>query len=87
MHLARRAAAHALGTAGVTIARSLADTFAGIRPSDVARFILAQLSGAAGATALFAWLQPAGPASVDLVFAPSLVSNDVRSQRQHATRP
>lgn len=43
----------------VTIARSLSDTFAGIRPSDVAPFIVAQMLGAAAATALFAWLAPA----------------------------
>jgi glycerol uptake facilitator-like aquaporin len=39
----------------VTIARSLTDTFAGIRPVDAAPFIAAQLMGAAVATALFAW--------------------------------
>ena len=43
----------------VTIARSLSDTFAGIRPGDVAPFIVAQMLGAAAATALFAWLAPA----------------------------
>ncbi len=42
----------------VTVARSLSDTFAGIRPVDVPGFIVAQLIGAAAATALFAWLQP-----------------------------
>ncbi|HZT14157.1 MAG TPA: aquaporin, partial [Candidatus Baltobacteraceae bacterium] len=42
----------------VTIARSLSDTFAGIRPSDVPGFIAAQLIGAAAATLLFAWLVP-----------------------------
>jgi glycerol uptake facilitator-like aquaporin len=42
----------------VTIARSLSDTFAGIRPSDVAPFIGAQLAGALGATFLFRWLVP-----------------------------
>jgi glycerol uptake facilitator-like aquaporin len=40
----------------VTIARSLTDTFAGIRPADVAGFIGAQAVGAAGATAVFRWL-------------------------------
>ena len=39
----------------VTIARSLSDTFAGIRPLDVAPFLAAQLAGAAAATALFQW--------------------------------
>ena len=42
----------------VTIARSLTDTFAGIRPIDVAGFVAAQLAGALAATALFAWLLP-----------------------------
>lgn len=42
----------------VTIARSLTDTFAGIRPQDAPAFIAAQLAGAFAATALFAWLSP-----------------------------
>jgi glycerol uptake facilitator-like aquaporin len=42
----------------VTIARSLSDTFAGIRPGDVPGFIVAQLLGAAAATVLFYWLLP-----------------------------
>src|SRR5580658_10036893 len=42
----------------VTIARSLSDTFAGIRPSDVAPFIGAQLAGALAATFLFRWFVP-----------------------------
>jgi len=36
----------------VTIARALTDTFTGIRPADVPLFVLAQLAGAAVATAL-----------------------------------
>jgi glycerol uptake facilitator-like aquaporin len=44
----------------VTLARSMSDTFAGIRPADVPGFIAAQLAGAAAATALFRWLIP-GP--------------------------
>lgn len=43
----------------VTIARSLSDTFAGIRPLDVPWFIAAQLAGAAAATLLFEWIDPA----------------------------
>jgi len=39
----------------VTLARALSDTFAGIQPLDVAPFVVAQLTGAAAATALFAW--------------------------------
>lgn len=42
----------------VTIARSLSDTFAGIRPADVPGFIVAQFAGALSATLLFAWLVP-----------------------------
>jgi glycerol uptake facilitator-like aquaporin len=42
----------------VTIARSLTDTFAGIMPSDVPAFVVAQLAGSAAATALFRWLMP-----------------------------
>ena len=40
----------------VTLARSASDTFAGIRPADAPGFIVAQLLGAAAATALFRWL-------------------------------
>jgi glycerol uptake facilitator-like aquaporin len=43
----------------VTIARSLSDTFAGIRPTDVPLFIAAQLVGALAGTLLFRWLTPA----------------------------
>ncbi len=46
----------------VTIARSLSDTFAGIRPADVPLFLAAQLSGAIAATLLFRWLVPGLPA-------------------------
>jgi len=42
----------------VTIARSLTDTFAGIRPVDAPFFIVAQVLGAMAATALFAYLLP-----------------------------
>lgn len=42
----------------VTIARSLTDTFAGIRPVDVPGYIIAEILGALAATAMFAWLAP-----------------------------
>jgi glycerol uptake facilitator-like aquaporin len=45
----------------VTLARAASNTFAGIRPVDAPGFILAQLLGAATATALFRWLVPALP--------------------------
>ena len=47
----------------VTLARAASDTFAGIRPADAPGFIVAQLLGAAAATALFRWLVPALPKS------------------------
>lgn len=40
----------------VTIARSLSDTFAGLRPIDAPAFIVAQLCGAAAAMLLTSWL-------------------------------
>jgi glycerol uptake facilitator-like aquaporin len=46
----------------VTVARSMTDTFAGIRPTDVPAFIVAELLGAAAATWLMRWLVPALPA-------------------------
>lgn len=42
----------------VTLARSVTDTFAGIRPVDAPGFIAAQLTGAVAATLLFRWLTP-----------------------------
>jgi len=51
----------------VTLARSLTDTFAGIRPQDAPAFIAAQLAGAAAATALFAWLSPISKAAAEAV--------------------
>jgi glycerol uptake facilitator-like aquaporin len=54
----------------VTIARALTDTFAGIRPVDVAPFIGAQLAGAAAATLLFRWLVPTLPRSAESVVMP-----------------
>jgi len=43
----------------VTLARSLTDTFSGIRPADAPGFIVAQLLGATVATIFFRWLMPA----------------------------
>lgn len=42
----------------VTVARSLTDTFAGVRPLDVPAFVAAQFAGAFAATLLFRWLMP-----------------------------
>jgi glycerol uptake facilitator-like aquaporin len=49
----------------VTFARSLSDTFAGIRLADVPGFVLAQLTGAMAATFLFAWLDPGTKSDLD----------------------
>ena len=45
----------------VTLARAATNTFTGIRPSDVPGFLVAQIAGAAAATALFRWLVPTLP--------------------------
>jgi glycerol uptake facilitator-like aquaporin len=42
----------------VAIARSLSDTFAGIRPVDVPAFIVCEIVGGLGAAVLFGWLAP-----------------------------
>ena len=49
----------------VTLARSLTDTFAGIRPVDVPGFVAAQLAGALAATAVTRWLFPASGAEAE----------------------
>lgn len=54
----------------VTLARSMTDTFTGIRPADVPGFILAQAVGATVATWLFRWLAPVPPQSVRNVVVP-----------------
>jgi glycerol uptake facilitator-like aquaporin len=40
----------------VTIARSLSDTFAGIRPNDILPFVIAQIIGAVAAYLVFRWI-------------------------------
>jgi glycerol uptake facilitator-like aquaporin len=42
----------------VTMARSMTDTFSGIRPVDVPTFVLAQLLGGSAAVAFSRWLSP-----------------------------
>lgn len=42
----------------VTIARCVSDTFAGIRPTDVPWFVIAQFLGGIAATLIFRWLVP-----------------------------
>jgi glycerol uptake facilitator-like aquaporin len=54
----------------VTVARSLTDTFAGIRPRDVVPFLGAQLLGATAAALFARWLRPESP-TVAVPVAPS----------------
>ncbi len=54
----------------VTLARSVTDTFSGIRPADVPGFVAAQLAGAAAATLLFRWLVPTLPGAAGEVLMP-----------------
>jgi glycerol uptake facilitator-like aquaporin len=54
----------------VTIARCLSDTFAGIRPGDVALFVVAQFVGGIAATVLFRWLIPSLPSGAKNVVVP-----------------
>jgi glycerol uptake facilitator-like aquaporin len=51
----------------VTLARSVTNTFAGIRPADVSGFVAAQLAGAFAATLLFRWLIPSLEAKASAV--------------------
>ena len=44
----------------VTLARAASNTFAGVRPDDVAGFIVAQLAGGVTATLLMRWVAPHG---------------------------
>ena len=59
----------------VTIARSLSNTFAGIRPMDVPPFIVAQATGAIAATFLFRCLLPGSIESEER----DLVRNEIKS--------
>jgi len=54
-------ASTALANPAVSIARSLTDTFSGIRPVDVPAFVLVQCMGAAAASAILRWLMPSSP--------------------------
>jgi glycerol uptake facilitator-like aquaporin len=63
----------------VTLARAASNTFAGIRPADAPGFILAQLLGAAAATALFRWLVPSLPKD-----APSVLVAHPEGREQEA---
>jgi glycerol uptake facilitator-like aquaporin len=68
----------------VTLARAASNTFAGIRPADAPGFVVAQLLGAAAATALFRWLVPNLPevASKVVDFPESEGRTDAGSRRK-----
>ena len=54
----------------VTLARSMSDTFAGIRLADAPAFIIAQFLGAIAATVLFGWLVPIEKENAETVVVP-----------------
>lgn len=68
----------------VTIARSLSDTFAGIRPIDVPLFVVAQLAGALAATLLFHWMIPSLATEAGEVVVPH--ENDFNVNRRTVNR-
>lgn len=55
----------------VTLARSLTNTFSGIRPADAPGFIAAQIAGALAATALFRFLMPVRSTKAEATLADS----------------
>jgi glycerol uptake facilitator-like aquaporin len=59
----------------VTLARSVTNTFSGIRAIDVPWFIAAQLIGASTATVLFRWLSPSLPERARDVILPHAESD------------
>lgn len=68
----------------VTLARAASDTFAGIHPTDVPGFIVAQLLGAAAATALFCWLYPVVPQ--DATLADTVAPNEFTLRKSTAKK-
>lgn len=54
----------------VTLARSMSDSFAGIRLADVPAFVVAQFLGAIAATLLFRWLVPITTEDAETVIIP-----------------
>jgi glycerol uptake facilitator-like aquaporin len=62
----------------VTIARSLSNTFAGIRPADAPYFIAAQFIGGTAAVLLFRWLAPPLPAR-----APEVIPAVAEADAEH----
>jgi glycerol uptake facilitator-like aquaporin len=63
----------------VTIARSVSNTFSGIRPVDVLPFIAAQLAGASAATLLFRRLIPSLPETAEDILMPHRAGEPVKT--------
>ena len=62
----------------VTLARSLTNTFSGIRPADAPGFIGAQVAGALAATALFRFLVPASNVKAEVTSVePTTTSKEI----------
>jgi glycerol uptake facilitator-like aquaporin len=66
----------------VTIARSISDTFAGIRPVDVPGFVLAQLLATFLAVPVFSWLFGDKPSLVPVRAEPSVGQTLVAEERR-----
>lgn len=63
----------------VTLARSVSNTFAGIRPADAPLFIVAQLCGALAATFLFRWLVPTLPDTAKDILMPHIQAKPAKT--------
>jgi glycerol uptake facilitator-like aquaporin len=72
-------ASTAFANPAVTLARSLTNTFSGIRPADVPGFIVVQFIGAFAATVLFRWLSPTLPVVVKDVVVPHPSQQEIAS--------
>jgi glycerol uptake facilitator-like aquaporin len=67
----------------VTLARSMTNTFAGIRPADAPAFITAQLAGAFAATMLFRWLLPSPQTDASEILVPHQQGIEKREKRNY----
>jgi hypothetical protein len=64
------------------MARAASDTFAGIRSADASGFVVAELLGAAAATALFRLLIPGLPRTAENVVVPHDPKSEVARRTQ-----